>query len=222
MEHRVIIWLLVVGLGGVVGAAPCAAADEPTLASSQLRADLSTDLFALAQADTTVTALTTLPPDEPWAQGTKVALLSGSGAYASSDGGLYQGHVGVGYYFLHGHAINLELAVGGHDGRGGAADGYHAALELMLRSHWLRAVDWSVFLEGGAGVIWLSEPFPRTGTRWNFTPQAGVGFTYRLAQSTHLISGGRWYHISNANSNGPDRNPAYNGLMFYAGLLYEF
>ena len=128
---------------------------------------------------------------------------------------IYQGHVGVGYFLFEGHALNLEASAG-------HIDGTAAGLELLLRSHWIRGANWSLFLEGGAGVLWTENPFPSGGTRWNFTPQAGGGLTWRLAGHTHLLTGARWYHISNANTHGAQHNPAYNGAMEYVGVLFTY
>lgn len=177
------------------------------------------------QSDTSAQAATPTEqpaPHESFIQGSRVLLVSSSAAFCGNDGDVYQGHMGVGYYFLDGQALNIECALGGIDADASGGDTVTASVEFMLRSHWIRMENWSMFVEGGAGVIWSDERFPAGGTRWNFTPQAGLGMTWRLDDTTHLIGGVRWYHISNANMNGTDRNPGYNSLMVYAGLLFEF
>jgi hypothetical protein len=157
-----------------------------------------------------------------FSQGSWTALAYGSGSFSGDDGDVYLGHVGVGYYFLDGHAINAELAFGGIDGDSGAEDSAAVAVELMVRSHWIRRDRWSLYVDAGAGIIWTENEFPAGGTDWNFTPQAGVGLTVELSESSHLMAGTRWYHISNANREGSKNNPGYNSIMVYVGVTFTF
>ena len=174
--------------------------DEPDLATATV-ADLSRPAFS---------------------QGSWVALAYGSASFSGDDGNVYLGHVGGGYYFLDGHAINGELAFGEIDGDGGAEDSAVVAVELMVRSHWIRRDNWSFYVDVGAGIIWGENEFPDGGTDWNFTPQAGLGLTVELSESAHLMAGARWYHISNANREGSKNNPGYNSIMVYAGVMFTF
>lgn len=84
--------------------------------------------------------------------------------------------------------------------------------------------DWTVFLDGGAGLLVTTDVVPAGGTGFNFTPRAGFGFTHRLSDEseTRLVLGLRWHHISNARINGDDRNPGRDGINLYVGLEFPF
>jgi hypothetical protein len=61
---------------------------------------------------------------------------------------------------------------------------------------------------------------PDGGTYFNFTPQAGVGASFAVAEDTRLLAGVRWHHISNARSS--DNNPGRDSLEIYAGVSFAF
>ena len=141
-------------------------------------------------------------------------------------GKLYEGHIGFGYYFLDNISINAEFTgIGtatrdhggetGHDGAGGGFD-------LLFRWHLLHGESWSIYTEGGAGLLQLTEPFPANGTGFNFTPQFGFGGTLRVFENWRLMAGARYQHISNAGLHGPSHNPGFDGAMVYAGLIMPF
>jgi hypothetical protein len=183
----------------------------PTLAAStDLATTYPVGVDPAAPADIPAVA----PQPEPFAQGSWVAQVYGATTVSDRDP-LYQAHAGVGYFVFKGHSLNLETNLG-------YVEGFAGGVTLLIRSHWIRQPNWSLYIDGGAGVLWTQDPFPAGGTRWNFTPQAGVGFTRRLSDSTHLMAGARWYHASNANWEGSRRNPGYNGVMIYAGLMFTF
>jgi len=159
---------------------------------------------------------------DPFAKGQWYYHSYGSATFGISDtdsGDLYLGHVGAGYFFVDDWSINLEGVFGGIDPETGDADSA-VGLDLLLRWHMLTSDDHklSLFGEAGAGLIWLDEPFPNGGTRQNFTPQAGVGVMWEMADNLNLLGGVRWHHISNADKTGDDRNPGYDGVMIFAGL----
>lgn len=97
---------------------------------------------------------------------------------------------------------------------------------LIFRFHVLTFGDrdeWTVFLEGGAGVLGTTDNVPEGGTGFNFTPRAGGGFTRALGDSeARFVMGVRWHHISNARINGDDRNPGRDGINVYAGVVFPF
>ncbi len=62
------------------------------------------------------------------------------------------------------------------------------------------------------------EPFG--GTTFNFTPQAGFGASWEIAANTRLLTGVRWYHISNARTS--DNNPGLDSILFYIGATFPF
>lgn len=94
---------------------------------------------------------------------------------------------------------------------------------LVFRWHFLARDTWSLYIDGGGGVLVSTDLVPEGGTGFNFTPRIGVGGTFQLGQSPNrLVAGVRWDHISNARINGEDRNPSRDGVMVYAALQFPF
>lgn len=94
-------------------------------------------------------------------------------------------------------------------------------LEFVLRWHFYNRGNWTVFLDGGIGVLLASSDVPEGGTSADFMPRAGVGFTYKLTDSgTRLEAGLGWHHISNARVNGDDENPSRDLPMLHVGLVF--
>ncbi len=160
-----------------------------------------------------------------FAQGTWTFQAYGSATLLHNDGDLYLAHVGVGYHIWDDFSINLE-GIGGivndiDDPRGGDSTSAFG-FDLLLRWHFWKGDDWSVYADGGVGMVWFESAFPHGGTHQNFTPQAGVGGTYRIADDLRLMGGVRWHHISNARKSGKNENPGYDGLMLYLGVAIPF
>jgi hypothetical protein len=80
----------------------------------------------------------------------------------------------------------------------------------------------SLYAEGSTGLVELDTDFPHYGTRFNFVERVGLGATYELVDNLHLIGGARWFHLSNADLDGAERNPAFDALEYYAGLIFTF
>jgi len=166
---------------------------------------------------------------DPFAQGHWTLQLYGSGTYSQSNDRLYGGHVGVGYHFLDGVSVNAELGgefvhsqdssgtLGGTGGNTGAVE-----LDVIFRWHILRGDNWSLFVDGGAGIMESGESFPAQGTHFNFRPQVGLGATLRLTNDLYLIGGAKLLHISNAGLGGEGHNPGVDSLMYYLGVLIPF
>jgi hypothetical protein len=94
---------------------------------------------------------------------------------------------------------------------------------VVFRWHFVNTGDWTVYADIGIGFLVASDEVPSTGTTFDFTPRAGVGFTRRLDDSeTRLVVGLRWAHFSNARIHGDDDNPSRDDLMAYAGLTFPF
>lgn len=160
---------------------------------------------------------------DDFAKGSWSLNLYGSATLGDPDGEVYLGHASVSYYFLDGLAISAGLVGGQIDSdelRGD--DGHIIGAELLLRWHFWREADWSVYVDGGIGFTWSEHPFPAAGTHQNYNPQLGFGFTYDLCDNARLMAGARWHHISNANREGGDENPGFDGAMVYAGLMIPF
>jgi opacity protein-like surface antigen len=104
----------------------------------------------------------------------------------------------------------------------GQSEGFAASLGLNLRKHFFIRDPFSIYIDGGMGMIRADGQFPDGGTNTNFTLQGGLGATYRLSDSLHLVGGVRWFHISNARRHGEDGNMSTDGPAVYAGLMWTW
>ena len=134
-----------------------------------------------------------------------------------SDPGSF-GLVGAGlsHFFANGQSLNLEL-----NGLGFIQEGEDAVgLNLALLHRWdfIRRPDWSLYIDGGVGVIGTTSPVPSEGSSLAFTPQAGGGATIRLANDQRLMLGLRWHHISNGNLF--EDNPGQDSIYGYLGINF--
>ncbi len=167
-------------------------------------------------------------PSDPFQEGSWVFTAYGSAAFGDDSGEVYAVHVGGGYYFIDGLSINLE-AVGAfasvndsgplHEG----GDSLGGGFDLLLRWHFLRDKNegrWSIYADGGAGILYTGESIPANGSNFNFTPQIGLGATYKICDWANLMGGARWYHISNAGTHSD--NPGYDSALVYLGVLIPF
>lgn len=229
---------LVLGAGGVA-----AAADVQSLAAAAgLSLDVSaSQLAAVQQPEAQPKAEPTAEPAAPhkpsFAEFTKGQetvwfLTVGAGVAGDSDPGThYQAYaawstfigkelevqlIASGWYFNQppdstggaGFTVNLRWhfwhgAYGGESGWGGSSAGN----------------DWTVYVDAGIGLIVSGDDVPPGGSSVNFAPQAGIGFTARLGESTtRLVGGLAWHHMSNARFNGDSNNPDFNAPMLYVGL----
>jgi hypothetical protein len=94
---------------------------------------------------------------------------------------------------------------------------------LFMRWHFVSRDSWTLFTDAGMGLLFSGDDAPDGGTSFNFTPRAGVGATFRIADNgTRLEVGIRWVHISNARIAGSGSNPGRDGPMIYAGVMLPF
>ncbi len=91
---------------------------------------------------------------------------------------------------------------------------------LQLRWHFIAKESWSMFIEGGAGLLRTSNDVPSDGSSFNFTPQAGLGFTFDIGNNNRWIIGTRWHHISNANTYSS--NPGRDSIMIWTGISFPY
>ena len=74
------------------------------------------------------------------------------------------------------------------------------------------------YIEGGCGLIYLTQDISQQATRFNFTSQLGAGITYFLKKNLNLSIGYRYRHVSNASikrpNNGIDTNCVIGGISF--------
>ncbi|MCA9281708.1 MAG: acyloxyacyl hydrolase [Phycisphaerales bacterium] len=82
---------------------------------------------------------------------------------------------------------------------------------------------YSVYAETGIGLLFANDEVPDTGTRFNFTPHAGVGATFALGDAGERLDlGVGWHHISNASTSGTDDNPARDSIAIWLGVIFPF
>lgn len=126
------------------------------------------------------------------------------------------GFVGVGLakFFANRHSVNLEFNTIYFDQPGENAVGFNLA--LLGRWHFIKQENWTMYFDGGAGVMGTTNDVPRQAAGFNFTPQVGGGFSVKLNQEQNLLFGLRWHHISHADTFG--KNPGRDSLMGYVRL----
>ena len=125
---------------------------------------------------------------------------------------------GVSYFVFDNHSLNLELNGLAVDQQNNNAVGLNLA--LLVRSHWIRGENWSIYIDGGAGLLTTNNDVPDSGSSFNFTPQIGGGATFAVNDTQRIMTGLRWYHISNANTF--EANPGLDAVYGYVGYNFPF
>ncbi|MEM1423212.1 MAG: acyloxyacyl hydrolase [Planctomycetota bacterium] len=139
----------------------------------------------------------------------------------SSDGTGFGPRASIHYFVADGFEINGSLTVWGHVQDG--TDAVSLNPSLGFRYHFVRRETHTLYADLGVGLLLSNEDVPDDGTRFNFTPRAGLGATFPIGDgATRLDVGVRWHHISNASTSGIDDNPDRDGVGVYVGLLFEF
>lgn len=154
---------------------------------------------------------------------TRFRFLLGYGvSVKDSDDTLFSGGVGVSHFIADDLALAFEL--NGlwfrQEDLGEDEDVAGANFNVLFQWHFVNRRDWSLFLEGGAGVLVSTGDVPANGSSFNFTPQLGVGATFALSRDVRLLGGVRWHHVSNANLF--DDNPGRDSIMGYVGVELPF
>jgi lipid A 3-O-deacylase len=128
--------------------------------------------------------------------------------------------LGVSYFMADDISLDFELNFGYYRSRGGDALG--GAFSILMRWHFWRADDrsWTVYVDGGAGMLVTTDEVPRGGSDFNFTPQAGLGASWDIGDNRRLFLGARWHHISNARIYS--NNPGQDHGMIYVMLGWPF
>jgi lipid A 3-O-deacylase len=128
--------------------------------------------------------------------------------------------LGVEFDYFIADKLSLDIGLNILDIRqiGGDTDGFNCTLQL--RWHMVAKENWSFFIEGGAGLLFTEHNVPSSGTEFNFTPQAGLGFSFKAENSARWLIGLRWHHISNANTDST--NPGRDSMMLWAGITFPF
>lgn len=118
--------------------------------------------------------------------------------------------------------VAAELGVWYYAQEGDDAAGINP--NIVFRWHFVHEDDFTIFTDIGIGVLAATDNVPSGGTSFDFTPRAGVGFTYALndAGNVRLVGGLRWAHVSNARIHGDDNNPGLDSVMLYSGVQFPF
>ena len=104
------------------------------------------------------------------------------------------------------------------DQTGSNADGFN--FTLQLRWHFIDANSWSMFVEGGVGLLRTGANVPTGGSEFNFTIQLGSGFSFDAGNNNRWLVGARWFHISNANTY--NNNPGRDSAMLWTGISFPY
>jgi hypothetical protein len=151
-------------------------------------------------------------------EGSSRWYVHGGGGTNDANDNLFLGGVGYAYFIAEGLSLNVELNAAGFDQKGKDAGGLN--FNVLFQWHFIMERGWSLFIDGGAGLLGTWDDVPRNGTKFNFTPQAGGGWTLELSDTTRLVLGARWHHISNANLGS--HNPGRDSLFMYGALSFAF
>lgn len=144
------------------------------------------------------------------------------GALASNFDDTDHGLAGAGlsFFLADDFSVDFEANALYFDQAGNNAAAGH--LNVLLRWHMFHDEPrtWTMYAETGVGLLFATDDVPEDGSRFNFTPQLGAGFSFDVGSDTRLFTGLRWFHISNANLY--EQNPGRDAYMLYAGLSWPF
>jgi len=76
------------------------------------------------------------------------------------------------------------------------------------------------YIEGGCGMVYLTQHTREQSTQFNFTDQGGVGITYFLKKNLTCNLGYRFRHISNASVKRPNSGINSNSVILGISFLY--
>jgi lipid A 3-O-deacylase len=146
------------------------------------------------------------------------ANLGGGSDFEDDD--FFKGGIGISHFIADDFSVDLELNAMHFTQAGTDATG--ANLNLLFRWHFLHdeARLWTIYADGGAGMLFTTDDVPAGGSSFNFTPQAGGGVSFDLGEDVRLYLGARWHHVSNARLY--DSNPGRDYAMGYAMISWPF
>jgi len=162
-------------------------------------------------------------PRTPFAKGTKTFQAEASYTqhirYSVEE--MTSGGVGVGYYIFDNHCLTL-MANGFHMNQAFDRGAEAGSVTVMGRWHIFNPGRLTFYLDGGGGYSWANEAIPIGGTTYNFNARVGPGVGYQVDDNIYLLGGARYFHLSNGKAHGAEKNPAYDGVEFYVGMLFAF
>jgi opacity protein-like surface antigen len=172
-------------------------------------------------------ALSRADEPTPFAAGTWNLSLSGS--YVDhirfSEDYFYNFNVTAGYYFWKNSSFNVDFQGSYVDQPGGSDDALLGAAGLFGRTHIIVHNPWSLFIDGGGMVSYADHIVPITpysGTNFNFIGKVGGGASWEISDHTFLMGGVRYFHLSNGQIRGKDDNPSFDGVQYWAGVMWTW
>jgi hypothetical protein len=75
-----------------------------------------------------------------------------------------------------------------------------------------------IFLEGVMSLVTYTKEFPENGTIVNGGWHLGGGIEYNIENATKLFAKILWFHTSNNDVYGRDKNPSINAVGIAAGI----
>ncbi|MCG8571273.1 MAG: acyloxyacyl hydrolase [Spirochaetes bacterium] len=95
-------------------------------------------------------------------------------------------------------------------------------INYYLRLHLFPIYKMTFFIEGGWGLMGYTQQYPVNGTWLNGARQVGGGIKWNLNQWDALVITVRWYHTSNNDIFGRERNPAVDSIGVTMGFDLGF
>jgi len=92
----------------------------------------------------------------------------------------------------------------------------------VLRHYLYKWDHATFFMDVSFGPHQASDRVPSAGTHFNFITRVGPGAAFQLNDRTHLMVAARYWHLSNARIDGPERNPSLNGAEIAVGLMWKW
>jgi lipid A 3-O-deacylase len=89
---------------------------------------------------------------------------------------------------------------------------------FVLQYNFVRSRRLVPFLQAGGGTLFTNAKVPDGISKFNFTPQGGIGVYVFRRPTMALTLGARYHHISNGGIKS--HNPGLNSLYFYTGISW--
>jgi opacity protein-like surface antigen len=158
-----------------------------------------------------------------FSEGTVNTLFYGQSYHDFNDDITYNmGTFALEWFFADDWALGAEFS-GWHVSQGLGSDTSAVGIHLAPRKYVKHYKDLSIFVEGGAGIMYAQDRTPMpNGTNFNFTLSLGAGLKWQLADNVSFFGGVRYLHLSNGNRHGDDRNPSFDGGGGFGGLQINF
>ncbi|MDH3891161.1 MAG: acyloxyacyl hydrolase [candidate division Zixibacteria bacterium] len=129
---------------------------------------------------------------------------------------------GIGHYFRDRLSLCGELSLyrptGYRDGVSAKTIGL--GLSFAVRWHFVRRPSFSFFTDWGVGFMVGSKSFPPGGTKYNATPNFGLGISTEFVLGWRILMGLRQLHMSNGKGLVAN-NPSFDGLGGFIGLAFR-